>query len=440
MRLGLRLAYSAFSAELFLIINLSAILISAQNPSNLLTVQQCITIALKESPYTTRATGDHLQYRYQRFSSLSSVLPSFQFNTEYNRSPQQEIVDFPVVNPDVAGTPLTLDQLEIAFTLNQSIIDVASWGQLKQAFIIADAAKATYRGGLAELAYNVKQSYYELIRLYRNLSVLQASVEQNTKQLQVAQERFKLGSIARPELLRIQVEQSQLRVNLIEATSKIEIGRKNLANYMGISYPVQIDTFLQFPDTTHHLPSEDSLIGLLYIKNPSLITSKLTLDAQKSNQFSIKMQKIPILNGYYSFGYSGPRFSNLDNFWILGVQLNWPILEGLAWYGRIKEAQAQTATAMADMEIAKNTAEEQMHQAYSSLRSNRQSLSLVSLLIEQAKEQFRLREEQYRLGATSSEELLNSLVSLREAQQQVVQIVTGYYLAQAQILNLLGEW
>jgi outer membrane protein TolC len=65
---------------------------------------------------------------------------------------------------------------------------------------------------------------------------------------------------------------------------------------------------------------------------------------------------------------------------------------------------------------------------------------MVNLLMEQATEEFRLRQEQYRLGAASSEELLTSQVTFIEAQQKVVQIIVAYHMAWARILQLLGEW
>ena len=165
------------------------------------------------------------------------------------------------------------------------------------------------------------------------------------------------------------------------------------------------------------------------------------MEAQKQNHLSIKLQKVPSIDGFFTYGYSGPQFfSNLRNFWSLGIQLRWPVFEGLRWYGQFRESSLQIRTSSADLEISNNTAVEQMHQSYSNLKSSRDALSMVNLLMEQATEEFRLRQEQYRLGAASSEELLTSQVTFIEAQQKVVQIIVAYHLAWARILQLLGEW
>lgn len=416
----------------------SFIFLYGQEPAKPLTLSQCILIALNESPHAVRISGDYLQPRYTALSSLSSVLPNVQFSSGYAKSNGEQI--------DTFGTQTLLtdnDQFDLSFSVTQSIIDVSSWVQLKQAYSAADAAEIAYRGAKADLAFNVKQLFYDLVRSYHNVAVTISSVNQSVEQVYVAEERFRLGSMSRPELLQVQVGLSQLRVELITTASTVENEKRNLANYLGVSYPVQIDTSLQFPDTSMPLPSEDSLLSLALKKNPSYISSKINYDIQKGNEFAIKLQKVPTLSGSYSYGYSSSNpFSNWseNDFWTFGIQATIPIFEGLRWYGQLKEAQTQTNTLKAELEIAQNTASEEMHQAFTNLKSARQSLSIVSTLLQQANENFNLRKEQYRLGAVSSLELLTSQVSFNEAQQQAVQIITGYYLTYAQILRLLGEW
>jgi outer membrane protein TolC len=412
-----------------------------QSGKNRLNLEDCIKIALDKSPYSQRATGERQQTLNGIYNALSPLLPQVQLSTEYSRVPSDdELLINPFIEPEIANIA-TNDNFEFSLTVSQSIVDASSWIQLKQNRTVSRAAEYNFLAARAELVYNVKKAFYELIQLYRNFKVIEASVVQGTEQLKVATERFRLGGISRPELLRIQTGLSQLRVDLIESTGVIENKKRNLANYLGISSTFYIDTTLKFPDTNSALPSEDSLIGLLSQKNPSTVTARLALEAQKQNHLSIKLQKVPSIDGFFTYGYSGPQFfSNLRNFWSLGIQLRWPVFEGLRWYGQFRESSLQIRTSSADLEISNNTAVEQMHQSYSNLKSSRDALSMVNLLMEQATEEFRLRQEQYRLGAASSEELLTSQVTFIEAQQKVVQIIVAYHLDWARILQLLGEW
>lgn len=412
-----------------------------QSNQNELNLEECIKIALDKSPYSRRATGEKLQTFSGIYNALSPLLPQVQLSTEYSRVPSDdELLINPYIGSEITDI-VTNDNFEFSLIVSQNIVDASSWVQLKQNSTVSKAAEYSFLAARAELVYNVKQAFYELIQLSRNFSVIEASVAQGTEQVKVATERFRLGGISRPELLRIQTGFSQMRVDLIEAKGAIENKKKSLASYLGISSPFFIDTTLKFPDTNSAIPLEDSLIKLLFQKNPSTISARLAVEAQKQNHLSIKLRKIPTIEGFFTYGYSGPQFfNNLKNFWSLGMQLRWPVFEGLRWYGQLRESFLQIGISSEDLEIATNSAVEQMHQSYSDLKSSRDALSMVNLLIEQATEEFRLRQEQYRLGAASSEELLTSQVTFIEAQQQAVQIIVAYHLAWARILQLLGEW
>ncbi len=429
------------ASQIIICIGAAVCSVNGQSVEYEMGLEECVKIALEKSPYSKRAAGERLQTLSTLYSTLGALLPQVQLSSEYARMPAgDELVINPLTEQGITDIT-TSDNFELNLSISQSIVDASSWIQLKQTGTISQAAEFSYLSARAELVYNVKQAFYELVRMYRTVSVIEASVKQGIEQVEVAEERFRLGGISRPELLRVQVGLSQFRVELIEATSNIEIGKRSLANYLGISYPFSIDTSLKFPDINTALPSEDSLLKLVVQKNPSYKYSKLSLEAQKQNHLSIKLQKVPTINGFFIYGYSGPQlFDNLRDFWSLGMQLQWTIFEGLRWYGRLRESSTQIETSAADLDITLNTAIEQMHQAYSNLKSSRDALLTVSLLKEQAIEEFRLRQEQYRLGAASSEELLISQVNFNEAQQQAVQIITSYYLASAKILQLLGEW
>jgi outer membrane protein len=420
---------------------LVGISVYGQSDRKELNLDECIKIALDKSPYSRRATGRRLQTLSGIYSALSAVLPQVQLSSEYSKVPSgEELLINPSNEPEITQV-VTNDNFEFSLIINQSIVDASSWVQIKQNNTISRAADYSFLAARAELVYNVKQAFYELIQLYRNFTVIEASVAQSTEQVKVATERFRLGGLSRPELLRIQTGLSQLKVDFIEATGAIENKKRNLANYLGIFSDFYIDTTLKFPDTNSALPSEDSLIRLLPQKNPSAVSAKLALQAKKQNHLSIKLQKVPVIGGFFTFGYTGPKFfNNLKNFWSLGMQLRLPVFEGLGWYGQFRESSLQIRTSSADLEISLNSAAEQMHQSYSDLKTSRDALSMVNQLIEQATEEFRLRQEQYRLGAASSEQLLTSQVTFIEAQQQAVQIIIAYHLALARILQLLGEW
>ena len=152
-----------------------------QSGKNRLNLEDCIKIALDKSPYSQRATGERQQTLNGIYNALSPLLPQVQLSTEYSRVPSDdELLINPFIEPEIANIA-TNDNFEFSLTVSQSIVDASSWIQLKQNRTVSRAAEYNFLAARAELVYNVKKAFYELIQLYRNFKVIEASVVQGTR-------------------------------------------------------------------------------------------------------------------------------------------------------------------------------------------------------------------------------------------------------------------
>ncbi|NLG18152.1 MAG: TolC family protein [Fibrobacter sp.] len=410
-----------------------------------LNLDECVRIALEQSPYLERSMGERLQRSASVFSALSAVIPTLSFTTSYDRSgpdqtPGTDSLGFPPGFSPVYSN----EQYQTAININAVLIDLASFAGLKAAFTVADIAETTFRGSKADLAYNVKEAYYNLIAVHKNIDVTQASAAQSEEQMLIARERFALGAIARPELLRIEVDRARRRIELINARSELETANRNLANQIGRLYPLAVDTSLQFPQISGPPPDHDSLVTIILKKNPSMISANFTLEVQKTNRLSTQLQKVPVIGAGFSYGSAStePGWGNWsdNDSWNLGVQLTWNIFEGLGWYGRLRESNAQVQTAEAEQKITRGNLLQEINGAYNEYLSSREALSTAEILREQAREQLRVTQEQFRLGATSALELIQSQTAYQQAILESIQIIISYHLSYARIIRLAGEW
>ncbi|MFP4681258.1 MAG: TolC family protein [Chitinispirillaceae bacterium] len=430
------------SAALFSICTL----VYAQNGGtpSVLNLEECIRSAFENSPRSELIAAQHLQARTSGLSTLSPLLPFISLSSGWNRSGPQvgTSVEVPGEAPIVTEIE-SVDNYQTNISVAQTLVDASAFAQVSQIPNIYSLAETRSLESRAELAFSVKQQYYNLIQLHSAFRVSQAAVKQVEQQVEVAREQFDLGAIARPELLRVQVALIQRRVEMINAQAALVNGRRALANLIGADFPVSIDTALRFPDTAEGLPLQDSLLQVVLERNPSFQASRLSLQVQESNELASRLRIVPSVSGSFTYGYSAPDFwaEWQDNdFWSLGVDLSWSIFERLNWYAQVREASAQTRISQSNAEITRTSVVQQMNESFANLQAARETLLLVPDLLEQAREEFRLTQEQFRLGAASSLDFLQSQLVFNEAQQQAVTIITNYHLAQAQLLQLMGEW
>ncbi|KMQ49836.1 outer membrane efflux protein [Chitinispirillum alkaliphilum] len=415
--------------------------------NGLLTAEQSVDIALRNSPFSRRIEQQYRLTRSGRYDLISPVLPQLSFSSGFSRfGAETDILIDPVPDLPASAQVFTVDEYRTLFSLFGNLFDLSSFVLLGQLNTVDEIADNSLRDSRAELALNVKESFLTLVTLHNEVHVAQASLAQSEEQLEIARELLRLGVIARAELLRLETNFIEQRVNLIQASRVLENSLRGFADLIGVDPPVQIDTVLPFPDTEGPLPSLDSLRVLVLERNPGHRVSILTEENQRAAERAVRFRRVPTLSGSFSYGYTAPEmFTSLsqwreNDFWSIGFDVNVMLFEGLSWRGQRIEAAAQSQIAQTEVEISVNEVIQQLDAAYADLHASREALTLVPDLLEAAQEEFRLIREQFRLGAASALDLLQAQLTLNQAQLQSVSIITNHYRTEAVILRLVGEW
>ncbi len=412
-----------------------------------LTLDNSIEIALKKSPFAARNAAERNQVQASVWSSLGGALPNLSLVTGFDRNGPEVDFDFgiPLVPPTL-GPVFSNNEYSTSFSVSQNLLALPEWWRIRQALQASRNASATYTGSQADLAFDVIQRYLELVRQRVNLGTARASVRQNEEQARVTRAQFELGSIARPELLRIEVALSRSRIELLDARTAVEDAQRTLANLLGIPGPIAVDTMLAFPDTSVFHPGFDSLLAQVLDTNPSIAAAAYGLRASLTGRQAIWLEKIPSISGSFTYGTTAPELDELfgnwsrGDYWVLSLRLTWSILEGLGWYGRLRDADARVSAADAGLRISRNSAIEQLREAWSDLQTTREGLALIGDLTEGAQLQYELTMQKYRLGAASALDLLTSQLDYVESKRQSNDVIVDYYLAEAEINRLLGVW
>ena len=237
----------------------------AQESDSLLSVDRCVQIALERGYYRQRNEGERQLTKVGIYDALSAVLPFLGASAGFSRNgPERQLIIEDPTSPPIPGEEVWNDQFQTSITLSTPLIDAASIAGLRQAKTVWDNADVVFRGAQAELAYDVKQAFYNLLGAYKSLDASRSAVLQLEEQVTVARQRFGLGAISRPELLRVEVDLSRQKIDFTNSKTALEAEMRNLAGLMGVNYPVQIDTSLLFRYTEDFL-SRDSVMKVFEI-------------------------------------------------------------------------------------------------------------------------------------------------------------------------------
>jgi outer membrane protein len=420
--------------------------IQAQVPLKL-TLPECIALTFQKSPYYRQIQSTIYRSATDVFAAVTPVLPHISLSSGYIRSgpPSRSDVLFDPVLPVVsAPTASSQNTYQSALTLDQSLFDPSSWLAIKQASYSSYAANQSSQVSLADLVFNVKQAYYSLLQSYNSQSVANATLAQNREQVEIARQRYALGTINRPDLLQLETAFLQGQTSLLESDAQIISNYQKLANLIGTSESFTIDTSLGFPDTTGAKLSLDSLIMTLADSCPSIKSARFTSLADKINSKRLWWSTAPTLSFGLTYGYSNASFgfSNWSDHYSYNLQFNfvWNAFGGGSTLAQLRQNSASIKNSEASEQIARATAIEQLNRAYNNFTTAFQELSILEPLTRQANESYTLMFEKFRLGAASSNDLLSSQLTLIQASQKVTSILVNFYTTQAEIKRIFGKW
>ena len=333
-----------------------------------------------------------------------------------------------------------------SISVSQNLINLPVLARIGQSAYSRKAAGASYDQARSALSYGVRQAYYGLVKLQKALSVAQSAVDQSEEQAKRARLMSQLGSISRADLLKIEVQLTQNKVNLLNARTALRLGQQSLATLIGLQTEITADTALAMPDTSRLPPSQDSLYQTALAASPSYGAARNSYRAAALGAWSSWTSKLPSLAGSYSYGYGNNRqYRDWDEWkwhdsWSVGLSLSWNLFDGFGTEASIRQAYAQKRIAEAELFTARQDLASQIDQAYQGINTAREQFSLVGTLLQQAEEDYRLTSEKYRLGSASVLDLLTSQVTFNQAQQTATNAICDYYLAEAKLRQALGEW
>lgn len=429
-----------------LLMLLSLIMLAAvsfgQQTEQLLTVEQCVEMALKQSPDMVKAKSSLTIAGAGLQTSVSGVLPHISASSSYGQSGPATTYDA-FYNAIEGGKN---ESYRTSLSASQSVVNLSQWADIVGSIRSRQAAKSSYQQSVAALVYNVKSAYYTLVKLQKALEVAEASVKQSEEQSKQAKLMFQLGSISQADMLKIQVRLMQSKVDLLTAQSALLSGRQTLANILGLSGEARVSSELAFPDTTKQAFVIETMDDKAVESNPAYLSARRNYQAKRSDAWSAYLSKLPYLSFSYTYGYSDSmQFTNNDSwnahdYWSATLALNWNIFDGTASMARIRQARAQARSAEADMISARQAVYSDLKQAQLGMQTARETVSLVGDLLQQAGEDYRLTNEKYKLGSASVLDLLTSQLTYNQAQQQATNALCEYYLAEARIAKAIGKW
>jgi outer membrane protein len=314
---------------------------------------------------------------------------------------------------------------------------------LKLARIQLDSAKEDLRQARQQLAFEVKQAYYNLWLAEQITKVQHASYRNMDRHVNRVEARYQNETASKLEVLRAKVQRDTLKPKVINAKNQVVLAKLNLATIMGYpkdkSYDVQYNADeLEMPETVN--PALEEVLEEAYQNRPELRQLQQMAEMKKLLTAMEEASLKP--NVAMKVGYGGINKDISIDDWYDAWSLTFSI--GGKIYDR--KIQAKINQAKGEAEVAaiseadlrdriRFDAQQSLQNLEASIENTRANQGSIDL----AKESLRMTALKVNNGMATTMDLMDDQLALDQALTGYYQGIVSYLIAEAQLELLVGK-
>ncbi|MFZ2854061.1 MAG: TolC family protein [Rhodocyclaceae bacterium] len=300
----------------------------------------------------------------------------------------------------------------------------------------AEGAKGRAMGTWADVAGRIKVNFAQLYYVHRNEQLTREILDLMTRLEKVAQVRYSGGLAAQQDVIRAQVEQSNMRNELIA----LETEQHHLHTRLNALLARPNNAPLQVPAQLRKLPAPvtldyATLEERVRTRNPQLFADESKIKAaEKSRDLTYK-------NRYpdFTLGVSPIQYRNEVKEWELMVELNIPLQQS-SRRAQERESESMLNAARARKEATTNQVSSELAEALAGIEAAHRTENLLTNgLLPQAELTFKAALAGYETGKVDFATLLDAQRQIRQARQNQLKAQVDAQMRLAEIERLLGE-
>lgn len=432
----------------------------AQNDTLVLSLDQCITIALNENPTIKIADMEIERVDYSKKEILGQLLPNISFNGQYSRTVEKQTMYMSMgslgggssdasengSSSGKTGIQVGLDNsYSLGFSASMPIIAPQLWATLKLSDSQIMQSIETARKSRLSLINQVKSAYYSLLLAEDSYNVILENYNNALFNQEVYQKQYEAGVASEYDVLRTSVAVKNVEPELLQAEIAIKQARLQLSILMGMNatLPIKADVSLADYETTMY----DNTLSISRSIENNTDLRMLDIQTDQLNN-ALKIQKMawyPTLALTANYNWTSMSNGNMfKNFtWTpystVGVTLSFPIFQGGQRYSKIKQARIQVDEMTWQRENLERTINMQVDLAIDNIQMNVQQIASCAESVNQADKAHEIMERSFQIGAASYLDLRDSELALTRARLAYYQAIYNYLIANSNLELLLGN-
>ncbi|MAY83898.1 MAG: transporter, partial [Flavobacteriales bacterium] len=365
------------------------------------------------------------------YTAFTTNNPLMAFGSKLN----QEAVTAQDFNPALLNDPDQIENFATEIAVNQPILNFDGIYQRSAANAKMEAVNKKRERIRDGMRLELKKNYNSLQLSYESLVVIKKAEALAEEGLNMIKDYFEEGLVKKADLL-----QAELQLQYLQ-TKEASVKKQIVELSMLLSYLIdeeRIDLIYKPKEAldTNYNPITEKV--LLNEDRADISAMYDAAEAYKKMSTASKMSFLPRLNAFGRYQMYDDEFLQADaNGFLIGARLSWSLFSG---YDRIAQSEKAKikylkASHEADQYLSKSRLE--LAKTTEHLRLLEFKIKQQKIIIEQAREAYKIRKDRFSEGLEKTTDLLESELTLFQSEFEAKQLLFEYNLTKA-YLNFLS--
>lgn len=412
-----------------------------------LSLDDCVKIALSESPTVKVADLEVKRVEYAKKETQGNLLPTIDFSLAYQRT-----IELQTINMNFGGQSQSIkmgmdNSWNTGFSAQMPLVNAALWKsiQISETQILQNIEKA--RASRLDLVNSVNKAYYALMLAVASKDVINQNYEIALFNAQLYEKQFKAGTASEYDVLRSSVQVKNIEPELLQAEIAIKQCQLQLKLLMGIDCN---SDFAILPNVTidemrYKLDTPLSLVDRSLANNTSIRELEIQRKMLKQNVDLKKLAWVPTLGASFNLNWSALSNGNalknqtFNPYSNVALALSVPIFSGGTKYNALKQAQVQLQEIELQRENLVNSLTMQVDLTIDNMNREISQIASSEEGVKQADKALQIMQKSFEIGAASYLSLRDSELAHTTARLSYYQSIYNYLVSSSELDMLLGK-
>lgn len=413
---------------------------SAGSKTDSLTLHEILSEVIHNYPAIKKTQSDITSSDAKIELAKTAYLPNVDFNGSFTYLG-------PVTSLTLNGNSLQLyppDMYSAALNISESIYDFGKTDK-NVAFEKQNRELVGLSVGLLKqkLSGMMIGNYYSIVFLQEAIKIKNEELATLNEHLQYVQKKVDTGSATNYEILTTKVRISSIENQKTDLLNALEIQQGQLSSYLGKTQGTKLTVKSELINP-QPFATNDSLFAFAFDHR-----NEMKIALQKNSLANTRLQMVnsqnnPSLNffgtGGFKNGYFNNKFQDTGNLnFAVGVGIKVPLFDAnRSKYTRI-QANSDIQGNLQETELARRTIVNEVVESKANALTALKKVNQSELQLEQALQAYSLAETNFRAGAITNLDMLDSSTSVAESRLALLKTKIDYSVSILKLKIALGE-